>query len=282
MRIDAHHHFWNYNADEYAWLDGPMESLKRDFTPTDLKPLLDAAGINAVVSIEARQTEIETAYLLNHASQNDWIAGVVGYIPLESPTVRVSLERFTQNRHFRGVRKVLQGQPEGCMRGDDFNRGIAHLKHFNIAYDILIFAKQIPEAVELVDRHPQQIFVLDHLAKPRIEDGGYEPWAGDIRRLAERPNVYCKISGMVTEADWKTWSPSTLQPYFDATIDTFGPNRLMFGSDWPVATVASEYSRWVDTVKTWTAALSETEQERLWAGTAIEAYRLVPTTAEQP
>lgn len=274
MRIDAHHHFWNYNDADYGWLDGPMAALKRNFGPPELKPLIDAAGIDAVVSVEARQNEIETAFLLNYASQNDWIAGVVGYVPLESSLVKASLERFTQNRHFRGVRKVVQGAPEGTLLADDFNRGVGHLKHFDLTYDILIFARQLPEAVEFVDRHPQQKFVLDHIAKPQIADGGYMPWADDIRRLAERPNVYCKISGMVTEADWQSWSSVNLRPYFEATLSAFGVNRLMFGSDWPVCQVASDYGRWVDTVKEWTADLSPTEQERFWSGTAIEAYGL--------
>lgn len=279
MRIDAHHHFWNHNDAEYGWLNGPMDALKRDFGPADLKPLIDAAGIDAVVSVEARQNEVETAFLLNYACQHDWVCGVVGYVPLESPDVRHSLERFGQSRHFRGVRKVLQGQPEGSMRGEDFNRGVGHLRHFGLTYDVLIYAKQLPEAVELVDRHPNQIFVLDHLAKPEIENGGYEPWAGDMRRLAERPNVYCKVSGMATEADWQSWSETTLKPYFDAALDAFGPRRLMYGSDWPVCLVASEYGRWADVVKGWTADLSEAEQARIWGGTAIEAYGLKGLTA---
>ena len=274
MRIDSHHHFWNYDPAQYGWLSGPMAALERDFVPTDLKPLLDAAGINAVVSVEARQNEFETSYLLNFASQHDWIAGVVGYVQLESDQIGTSLERFTQSRHFRGVRKVVQGAPEGTLLRDDFNRGVGHLKHFGLAYDILIFARQIPEAVEFVDRHPQQIFVLDHLAKPRIEDGGYEPWAGDIRRLAERPNVYCKVSGMATEADWGSWTPQILRPYFDCVLDCFGPKRLMFGSDWPVCLVAAEYGRWVETVDSFVGELGDAERARVWGETAIEAYGL--------
>ena len=274
MRIDSHHHFWNYTPAEYGWLGGPMAGLQRDFGPEDLKPLIDANGIDAVISVEARQSVNETAFLLIHACQNPWIAGVIGYVQLEATDLRASLERFGQSRHFRGVRKVLQGQPEGSMRGDDFNRGVAHLRHFGLTYDILIYARQLPEAVELVDRHPNQIFVLDHLAKPSIEDGGYMPWADDIRRMAERPNVYCKLSGLVTEADWQSWTPALLQPYFDTALDAFGPRRLMFGSDWPVCTVASDYGRWVDVVKAWTAPLGDAERARLWGGTAVEAYAL--------
>ncbi len=275
MVIDAHHHFWNYTPKEYGWISEEMKVLRRGFGPEDLRREIAAAGVDGVVSVQARQTVEETRWLLELAAANDFIRGVVGWVPLVSPDVNRDLERFASDRKLKAVRHVLQDEPDDdyALR-DDFNRGIAALRQFNLRYDILIFERQLPQAIRLVDRHPEQVFIVDHLAKPKIKEGEIAPWRDGIKELARRGNVFCKVSGMATEADWKRWTPAQLQPYFDATVEAFSPRRLMFGSDWPVCLVACEFGRWVRTVREFAAGLSAAEQGRLFGGTAIEAYGL--------
>jgi L-fuconolactonase len=275
MVIDAHHHFWNYSAEEYGWISDEMKVLRRDFTPDDLRRETAAAGVDGVVSVQARQTTEETRWLLELAAANDFIRGVVGWAPLVSPDVGRDLERFAAHRKFKAVRHVLQDEPDDdyALR-DDFNRGVGELKRFNLRYDILIFERHLPQAIKLVDRHPEQVFVLDHLAKPRVKSGEIDAWRKNLKELARRGNVYCKASGLATEADWRGWTPAQLRPYFDAALDAFGPRRLMFGSDWPVCLLATDYGRWVKTVRGLAAGLTEAEQSRLFGGTAVEAYGL--------
>ncbi|MEQ1850841.1 MAG: amidohydrolase family protein [Chthoniobacteraceae bacterium] len=275
MKIDSHHHFWSYSAAEYPWIGGSMAALRRDFLPAHLKAEIAAAGIDGVVSVQARQTVGETEWLLSFAAKNDFIKGVVGWVPLVDSRVREIVAKFAASPKLRAVRHVVQDEPDDrFILRDDFNRGVSTLKEFGLVYDILIYERQLAPSIEFVDRHPQQVFVLDHIAKPRIGDGAIDPWRANIRELARRPNVYCKVSGMVTEADWKTWSEGQLRPYFDAVLEAFGPGRLMFGTDWPVCLAASSYSRWVDVVREFSAELSADEQARVFGGTAIEAYRL--------
>jgi len=271
MIIDAHQHFWRYSADEYRWIDQRMSILRRDFLPEDLK----RCGVDAVISVQARQSLFETQWLLELAQAHQFIRGVVGWVPLIHHDIQIELERLAVNPKLRGMRHVLQDEPDDrYMLRDDFNRGVAMLERFNLRYDILIFERHLAQTIRFVDRHPKQIFILDHVAKPRIRDRQIDPWRKLLRELAQRPNVYCKISGMVTEADWKTWSPADLAPYFDAALEAFSPRRLMFASDWPVCLLASSYARWVQTVRQWAAPLSAAEQQRLFAATAIEAYGL--------
>ncbi len=275
MRIDSHHHFWTYSPEEYGWIDDSMKRIRRDFLPADLQREIQAAGIDGVVSVQARQVVEESQMLLDYADRHDFIRGVIGWVPLIEPDVAESLDRFGQNKKFRGVRHVLQGEPDDrYMLRDDFDRGIGLLKDRNLVYDILIFERHLPQTLQLVDRHPDQVFVLDHIAKPRIKDDMLAPWQSRIVELAHRPNVYCKVSGMVTEADYQNWTVEQLKPYFDTVISAFGPKRVMFGSDWPVCLVACEYKRWADIVRGWIAELSSAEQERILGGTAIEAYAL--------
>jgi L-fuconolactonase len=275
MIIDAHHHFWNYSPQEYGWISDEMKVLRRDFGPDDLRREAAAAGVDGVVSVQARQTVEETRWLLELAGANDFIRGVVGWVPLVSPEVARDLERFASHPKLKGVRHVLQDEPDDdyALR-DDFNRGIGELKRFNLRYDILIYERQLPQAIRLVDRHPEQVFVLDHVAKPRIKAGAISPWRENIKELARRGNVFCKVSGMATEADWQQWTPAQLRPYFDAALEAFGPRRLMFGSDWPVCLLACDYARWVTTVRDFAAELSDAERARLFGGTATEAYGL--------
>ena len=275
MKIDSHHHFWKYSVAEYPWIGDSMLALRRDFLPEHLKAEIAAVGIDGVVSVQARQTVGETEWLLSLADGNDFIKGVVGWVPLVEPGVREVIAKFAANPKLRAVRHVVQEEPDDrFILGEDFNRGVSMLKDFGLVYDILIFERQLAASIEFVDRHPQQIFVLDHIAKPRIGDHAIEPWRANIRELARRQNVFCKVSGMVTEADWKTWSEEELRPYFDVVLEAFGPKRLMFGTDWPVCLAASGYGRWVEVVRKFAAGLSADEQEWLFGKTAKEAYRL--------
>ncbi len=276
-KIDAHHHFWKYDPVEYGWIAEDMQVIRRDFLPEDLKQTIGTVGIDGVVSVQARQTVEETEWLLELARAHEFIRGVVGWMPLVSPSVTADLERFADNRKLKGVRHVLQGEAdEHYMLRPDFNAGIDVLRDLALAYDILIFERHLPQAIEFVDRHSDQVFILDHIAKPRIAEHVLSPWRENIATLAERENVYCKISGLVTEADQETWTQDDLEPYLDAVLSAFGPSRLMFGSDWPVCLVASAYEKWYRVVSSFISTLSPSERERILGGTAIEAYKLEP------
>ena len=275
MKIDSHHHFWKYDPVEYSWMNEDMGILKSDHLPTDLKKEIDAAGIDGVVSIQASQSMKETEDLLRYAAEEDFVKGVVGWFPLADDRVGESLAKYAGNHWLKGVRHVVQDEPDDhFILGEDFNRGITLLKEFDLVYDILIYERQLAPSIEFVDRHPELVFVLDHVAKPRIRDGAMEPWADLMRQMAERPNVSCKLSGMATEADWANWTESQLIPYLDVALEAFGPDRLMFGSDWPVARLAVEYGPWVKLMTTYLSKLSLSEQAAIWGENAIQAYKL--------
>ncbi len=282
MIIDAHHHFWQYDPAQYAWIDEAKSVLRRDFLPADLAVEIAAAGVDGVVSVQARQTIEETGWLLDFAERNEFIRGVVGWVPLISPRVADDLARFSNRKKLKAARHVLQDEPDDdYMLRADFNDGIRSLAQFGLAYDILIYERQLPQGIQLVDRHPGQVFVLDHVAKPRIGERLLSPWRENVRELARRQNVYCKISGMVTEADWGRWTPEQLRPYYDVVLEAFGPRRLMFGSDWPVCLLACDYRLWKEIVSSFIATLSPDEQQRILGETAIEAYRLAPSEGVQ-
>ena len=275
MRIDSHHHFWKYSAEEYGWMSDAQAAIRRDFGPEDLEREIDAAGIDGVVSVQARQTLEENEFLLGHAEKHDFIKGVVGWVPLVEADVAEQLEKLAEQPKLKGVRHVLHDEADDdYMLREDFNRGIAMLKDFDLVYDILIFEKHLPQTIQFVDRHPDQVFVVDHIAKPRIEANELSPWQSRIVELAHRPNVYCKVSGMATEADYQSWTPKQLEPYFQTVLSAFGPKRLMFGSDWPVCVVAVKYVRWAELVHEWVADLPPADRERILGGTAAEAYKL--------
>jgi L-fuconolactonase len=275
MKIDSHHHLWKYDPVEYSWMNEDMGILKSDHLPTDLKKEIDAAGIDGVVSVQASQSMKETDDLLRYAAEEDFVKGVVGWFPLADDRVGKSLAKYAENPWLKGVRHVVQDEPDDrFILGEDFNRGITLLKEFDLVYDILIYERQLAPSIEFVDRHPELVFVLDHVAKPRIRDGAMEPWADLMRQMAERPNVSCKLSGMATEADWANWTESQLIPYLDVALEAFGPDRLMFGSDWPVARLAVEYGAWVKIMTTYLSKLSPSEQAAIWGENAIQAYKL--------
>lgn len=274
-RIDAHHHFWFYDPREYGWISDRMAILQRDFLPQDLEPEIRRAGVTSVISVQAQQSWRETWQLLQFANEHSFIAGVVGWLPLADPDFARKLPAMAEHPKLKGVRHVIQDEPDDdFILCPDFNRGIAELKPYHLAYDILIYERHLPQAIRFVDRHPDQIFVLDHIAKPKISAHELSPWDDNIRELSRRPNVFCKLSGMLTEADWTSWTEDDLRPYFDVVLDAFGPERLMFGSDWPVCLVAATYQRWVNVVAAAIAHLTPSEQSQIWAGAARRAYKL--------
>lgn len=273
--IDAHHHFWIYDPVEYGWIDDQMSVIRRNFLPADLEAVIHQVGVDGVVSVQARETVEETRWLLDLASKHSFMRGVVGWVPLTDPDVHKSLAEFTRNPALKSVRHGLQGEADPLyMLRDDFNAGIRVLQHYQLAYDILIYERQLPQTIKFVDRHPQQIFIVDHLAKPRVKDALLSPWRENMRELAKREHVYCKISGLVTEADFHHWTEASLQPYIDTVLETFGPRRAMFGSDWPVCLVACPYDRWLHIVSKAASKLSPDERAQLMGGTATRAYRL--------
>ena len=253
-----------------------MEILRRDFTPAGLQQELEDVAVEGVVSVQARQSIEETQWLLDLASQHDFIRGVVGWIPLIDPYVRSDLERLSQFAGFKAVRHVVQDEPDDAfLLGSDFNRGVGLLKEYGLVYDILIYARHLPNTLQFVDRHPEQRFVLDHIAKPTIRRAEFDQrWATNLKELAKRPHVTCKFSGLVTEVRDPHWTGDLLRPYWDTTLAAFGPERLMFGSDWPVCLLRSDYARWIATVEELAAGLSSAEQDDLWSQTAIRTYRL--------
>jgi L-fuconolactonase len=275
MKIDAHHHLWKYTAAEYGWITPQMGTIHRDFLPQDLEPLMHHFDIDGTVVVQARGTLEETNWLLDLADKHPVLRGVVGWVPLtDGARVQPVLQRLAGRAKLRGVRHVVQDEPDvGFILRKDFNEGVAALREFKLRFDILIFERHLPAAIEFVDRHPNQTFILDHVAKPRIKERILSPWDRNMRELAKRQNVYCKLSGMVTEAD-PHWSAQDLQPYIDVVLSAFGPRRVMYGSDWPVMLLASDYARWYRTVTTAIAKLSKAEQERIMGGTAVEAYGL--------
>ena len=273
--IDAHHHLWCYVPAEYPWMTDGMEVLRRDFLLGDLKAVTALAGIAGTVVVEAARRVQETIWLAEIAASDDLIRGVVGWAPLTDPRIGLDLERLAPLPKVKGMRHAIHDEPDDLfVLRDDFNRGVAELKQFGLKYDVLIFEKHLPQTIEFVDRHPDQIFIVDHIAKPRIREQALSPWKGHIAELAHRENVYCKVSGMVTEAWWDAWTDESLTPYLDVVLEAFGPKRLMFGSDWPVLTLASTYGRWLSTAQRAMATLSPSEQEWVFSKTAIEAYGL--------
>lgn len=274
QRIDSHQHFWIFDPVRDSWIDESMQRIQRDFLPEDLFLALNKNQFEGCVAVQADQTEAQTHFLLDLAKQNDFIKGVVGWVDLLDKNISERLEFFSDEKKLKGFRHVVQGEADDFMLRPDFRNGIEALKAFDYTYDILIFHRQLPAAIDLANRFPNQAFVLDHIAKPDIKSGDIQSWKKNIAELAKTENVMCKISGMVTEANWKTWTADDLKPYLDVVFENFTPNRLLFGSDWPVCLGASEYDLLVKTLEDYMAQLPIEQQEMIWSGNAKKFYKL--------
>jgi L-fuconolactonase len=275
MKIDSHQHFWRYDSARDAWITDSMAVLKRDFLPEHLATELTANGIDASIAVQAAQSENETTFLLGLAENDKRIAGVVGWLDLLSPRVAERLEYFSHFKKLRGFRHVAQAEPDDrFLVQEHFVKGLAQLHAFGLTYDILIYPKQLPAAIDLVTRLPEQRFAVDHLAKPEIKSGKTSPWAAQMREIAQNKNVFCKISGLVTEADWKHWEAADFKPYLDVAFSAFGADRLMFGSDWPVCLLAATYGQVKQLIDKYVKGFSQSDQDKIFGGNAARFYGL--------
>ena len=274
-RVDAHQHFWRYDAHEYAWIDTRMASIRRDFLPADLAPLLRASTFDACVAVQARQSHDETRALLAMADAHPFIAGVVGWVDLQADRLRESLEAAAAHPALVGVRHVVQDEPDDrFLLRPAFRRGIGLLQEFGLAYDLLLYPRHLKVALDLVARFPDTRFVLDHLAKPSIRTGEIDRWARDLEALAACPHVVAKLSGLVTEAAWNAWTPKQIRPYLDVAFDCFGAGRLMIGSDWPVCTLAGDYGRVMAVVIDYLRGRPASDRDHVLGGTAVRFWNL--------
>ena len=276
MRIDAHQHFWRYAAREYGWIDERMGRIARDFLPGDLAPELAALGFDGCIAVQARASAVENEFLLALAREHAFVRGIVGWVDLCAPAVAGELEHLAADERFKGVRHLVQDEPdERFLLRPDFLRGVAHLARFGLAYDLLVHPRHLEVARRFAARFPEQVLVLDHLAKPAIARGERDPWERQFRALAELPHVVCKLSGLVTEARWNAWQPADFRFYLDSALDAFGEERLLFGSDWPVCLLAAaSYRRVAELVLDWAAELSPAAREKLFGLNAARIYRL--------
>jgi L-fucono-1,5-lactonase len=274
MRLDAHQHFWRYSSEEYPWMQ-PDWPIRRNYLPADLAPELSGCTLEGSVAVQARQSLEETRWLLKLAEAAPNIKGVVGWVDLCSPRLGEQLAEFVPNPKFVGVRHVLQDEPDDrFMLSESFRHGIGKLSAFKLTYDILIFPRQLPAAIDLVRAFPDQPFVLDHLAKPLIRDAVLSPWREQVRELAASPNVMCKVSGLVTEARWQGWRAEDFRPYLDVAVEAFGPDRLMFGSDWPVALLAANYPQVFALVRDYFAGCGPGVEAKVFGLNAVRFYDL--------
>lgn len=274
--IDAHHHLWTFDQARLPWIGEGMAVLRRDYLAPDLEAVLAGTGVERTILVHAQQRVDETTWMLEVARTSPRIAGVVGWVPLTGRDVDDTLGPLAADPRLRGVRHIVHDEPDDdYLLRDDFNRGVARLRAHRLVYDVLIFPKHLPQAIAFVDRHPDQPFVVDHVAKPAIRAGALDrDWADRLAELAERPHVTCKLSGMVTEVRDPVWTPALLQPYVDVALEAFGPSRLMFGTDWPVCRLRCEYAEWVETVRGLVAALSTGERAAILGGNAARVYGL--------
>lgn len=272
--IDAHQHFWNYDPVRHDWIGEDMKIIRRDFQPMDLKEVYAKNGVSACVAVQADQSEAETEMLLAYAKAHDFIKGVVGWVDLRGEELDDKLSYYSFFPKLKGFRHVLQNEEPSFMLDPAFLRGIGLLQKFDLTYDILIFPRHLDAAIEMVGQFPEQRFVVDHLAKPLIKKGEIREWKEKMKVLSTHPHLYCKISGMVTEADWDNWKSDDLHPYLEAVTEIFGPDRLMFGSDWPVCLVASSYDKWLGIVRKFFSSFSPVDQAKIFGGNVNSFYRL--------
>jgi len=275
MRVDAHQHFWQFDPERDSWINDDMIVIQKDFMPEDLQSLLTENGFDGCIAVEAHQSEEQTTFLVSLAEQTLFIKGVIGWVDLQAEDIAERLSYFSQYKIIKGFRHALQSEPQrDLMLSPDFIRGIAALKEFDFTYDILIFTDQLLYSKNLVAQFPEQKFVIDHLAKPCIKKKEIKEWTLDIESVARLPNVYCKVSGIVTEADWQAWQKNDFRPYIDVVVENFGIDRIMFGSDWPVCLVAASYKEVADIVKDYFSTFSVDEQQKVFGDNAVAFYSL--------
>jgi L-fuconolactonase len=272
MRIDAHQHFWHFDPVRDTWIDDAMKVLRRDFLPKDLKPELDNKEIDACIAVQADTSPQETQFLLGLAKQNPWIKKVVGWVDLNADDIEAQLEKYAAEKKLAGFREILQAMPPAAMEDPNFLRGIGKLSNYGFTYDILIFPKHLEKAYNLASSFPDQAFIIDHLAKPDIKNGELEHWTKGIKKMAELEHVYCKVSGMVTEADWKNWKQDDFSPYLETVTEAFGSKRLVYGSDWPVCLLAAGYCEVHDLVRNYYVKFSPEEQRAIFGKNAKRFY----------
>lgn len=276
MKIDSHQHFWKYDPKRHGWIDDRMKLIRKDFLPENLKPLLDANQIDACIAIQAEESLVETDFLLELAEKNSWIAGVVGWTDLSAPDLDLVLERYSKQVHLKGFREILQSKnPEYFLRSE-FIQGLKRIHQKGYTYDLLIYSHQLPTALELVKKSGENRMVIDHLAKPNIKSGRWKEWKKNLKPISEREYIFCKLSGMVTEADWEDWTAKDLTPYLEIVLELFGPDRLMVGSDWPVCLLAGEYDEVFEIITSFTDSLSKSEKTKILGHSALEFYQLSP------
>ncbi|RKD16221.1 amidohydrolase [Pelobium manganitolerans] len=275
MRIDSHHHFWIFDPVRDAWINDEMQEIKRDFLPSDLEPVLKEHGFDGCVSVQADQSEAQNDFLLGFAKEHPFIKGIVGWVDLQSNAIEERLAYYAEEPLLKGFRHVLQGEAQrDFMLRPAFKNGISLLGKYGFTYDILIFPDQLKFSEELVKAFPNQKFVIDHIAKPEIKNQKMNGWDTDIRAIAQHENVFCKVSGMVTEADFKGWKPQDFEPYLDVIFQSFGTKRLMYGSDWPVCNVAGGYTKALNILENYTEKLSENEKAQFFGANAVGFYNL--------
>jgi L-fuconolactonase len=275
MIIDSHQHFWQYNAERDSWITDEMSVLQKDFLPDDLQKEFAANQIEGCIAVQADQSENETLFLLELAKQFSFIKGVVGWVDLRAENLAERLQYFSQFEKLCGFRHVVQAEADdNFLLREDFLRGVGLLKDFNFTYDILIYPQQLSAAIKFAEKFPEQSFVLDHIAKPFIKEAKVEPWSAQIKELAKHPNLFCKVSGLVTEADWRNWKADDFKPYLDVVFDAFGADRIMYGSDWPVCLLAATYQQVRDILADYTSNFSSLDRVKIFRLNASRFYKL--------
>jgi L-fuconolactonase len=272
--IDTHQHFWSYDPKIHDWINEDMKVIRKDFLPADLAPILKENNVDGCIAVQADQTDTETQILIREANQNSFIKGVVGWVNLKDKEIEEKLEEYSNETNLKGFRHIIQAEPKGFMLDASFQKGLSALAKYNYTYDLLIYETQLAEANTLIKQLPELPIVIDHIAKPNIKKGDSDDWKKEIKAIAQYPNLYCKISGMATEAHWDTWTMDTLKPYIDTVVEAFGTERIMFGSDWPVCLVASSYEKWLKGLQNYFNTFSISEQEAFFANNAINFYKL--------
>ncbi|WP_010134030.1 amidohydrolase family protein [Ochrovirga pacifica] len=275
MVIDSHQHFWQYEPVKHDWIDDEMAVIRKNFLPTDLQQVYQENDVDGCVAVQADQTTAETDFLIDLATKNNFIRGIVGWVDFRAENIDEVLEHYSQHEVVKGFRHVVQGEPDhNFLLRPNFLNGISKLEKYGFTYDILVFPHQLGAVLEFVKKFPNINFVIDHIAKPYIKDGFYDGWAILMKEIGKQPNVYCKLSGMITEADYKTWTPKQLEPYMQLVLEAFGAQKIMYGSDWPVCLVAGNYTQVKETVTNFIANLSSQEQATIMGENAIKFYNL--------